>query len=379
VLRDTHNKVNRLANQAEFIAKLGHRVQNLHSRLEVERHELQLWQSTELQRLRDELNDRTVSLKNQIEALAQALADVESAASLAHGWQNQAEKHLTDLETTASSVQDWQRQAEKHLAAITTSLEAAAPRATVEGQAAQLREVANGLASVLERFAARPYMSTDAYGASGDLSAPMGFGLDAEHTSTKQPEFEDLFRGRSDFIAERQRVYLPFMQGKADVVDLGCGRGEFLDLLRSVGIEGRGVELDQRLVTASRERGLNVVLLDVFEYLEQQPDGSLDAIFSAQLIEHLEPRRLPELLALGRRKLRPRGLFIAETVNPESYLGFKTFYVDVSHQLPIYPQVLLYLCQKAGYLSARIFYPQGGGFTQESYTTAGEYAVFALT
>jgi SAM-dependent methyltransferase len=163
------------------------------------------------------------------------------------------------------------------------------------------------------------------------------------------------------------------------VLDLGSGRGEFLELLRTLGIEGKGVELDERLVAACRARGLDVAHMDAFDFLTQQPDASLDVIFSAQVIEHVDPRRLPELVDLSRRKLRPRGLFIAETVNPESYLALKTFYVDLSHRLPIYPQVLLHLCQQAGFLSARIFYPLGGGFSQEAYQTAGEYAVIAVS
>jgi hypothetical protein len=105
----------------------------------------------------------------------------------------------------------------------------------------------------------------------------------------------------------------------------------------------------------------------------------LDAIFSAQVIEHIVPATLPRLVALSRAKLRPRGLFIAETVNPESYEALKTFHVDLSHQRPIYPQVLLHLCQQGGFLSARIFYPVKGAFTQEHYQDAGEYAVIAVS
>ena len=71
-------------------------------------------------------------------------------------------------------------------------------------------------------------------------------------------------------------------------------------------------------------------------------------------------------------------MFIAETPNPESYLAQKSFYVDLSHQRPIFPQVMLYLSQLSGYTSARIFYPTAGGFTQTAYRDAGEYAVIAV-
>jgi SAM-dependent methyltransferase len=224
-------------------------------------------------------------------------------------------------------------------------------------------------------------MAEDAYGAMGDLNAPMGFGVDGQHlpvAGPQAPDFADLFRGPEAFIADRQRVYLPFFQGRANVVDLGSGRGELLGLLQERGIEAVGVELDAAMVERCRARGLRVELADAFDYLRGVPEASLDVIFSAQFIEHVESSRLLELLQLARSRLRERGLFIAETVNPESYTALKTFYVDLTHQRPIYPQVLLHLCQTAAFVSARIFYPTAGGFTQLPYREAGEYAVIAV-
>jgi hypothetical protein len=101
-------------------------------------------------------------------------------------------------------------------------------------------------------------------------------------------------------------------------------------------------------------------------------------IFSAQFIEHVKSDRLGELVEVAYSRLRRNGLFIAETVNPESYAAMKTFYVDLSHQRPIYPQVLLHVCQKAGFRSARILYPTTAGFTQTAYLDAGEYAAIAV-
>jgi hypothetical protein len=101
-------------------------------------------------------------------------------------------------------------------------------------------------------------------------------------------------------------------------------------------------------------------------------------IFSAQFIEHVPSDRLLELLELGYSRLRKGGLFIAETVNPESHLAAKTFFVDLTHQRLIFPQVLLQIGQEAGYESARIFYPTAGGFTQAQYRDAGEYAIVAV-
>jgi cyclopropane fatty-acyl-phospholipid synthase-like methyltransferase len=163
----------------------------------------------------------------------------------------------------------------------------------------------------------------------------------------------------------------------SNVVDLGAGRGEFLELMREQGIDAVGVELDPVMVERCLKRGLRAVHADAYDFLQELPERSVDVIFSAQFVEHVPSQRLLELLELARSRLREGGLFIAETVNPESHLAMKTFFVDLTHQRPIFPQVLLQLCQGAGYRSGQTFYPTAGGFTQAQYRDAGEYAVIA--
>jgi glycosyltransferase involved in cell wall biosynthesis/SAM-dependent methyltransferase len=228
-------------------------------------------------------------------------------------------------------------------------------------------------------LAERPYMSLDAYG-TADLSQPMGFGLDESQSRANAiaPEFSDLFRGTEGFIANRQRVYLQFFKGKSTALDLGCGRGEFLQVLKESGIEAIGVESDPDLVERLRQRGLHVEFGDALDYLAGVAKGSIDVIFSAQFVDHIESPRLATFFELCYERLRDQGLLIAETVNPESYLAMKSFHVDLMRQRPIFPQVLLYLCQRAGFRNGRIFYPTAGGFTQRSYREAGEYAVVAV-
>jgi SAM-dependent methyltransferase len=252
---------------------------------------------------------------------------------------------------------------------------------SLQTQGANLDQLARGLSHLSAQFAARPYMSQDSFGCGGDLSKPMGYALDAANLATEPDrhlDFMELFRGREDFIAERQRVYLPFVQGMKRVIDLGCGRGEFLRLLAEKGIRATGVEMDEALVERLRREGHEVIAGDAVNYLRSLPEATVDAIFSAQVIEHLDPKDLRELLALSRTRLRRGGVLIAETVNPESHQALKTFHVDLTHQRPIYPQVLLHLCREAGFPSGRVFYPTGGGFTQVNYQTAGEYAVIAV-
>jgi SAM-dependent methyltransferase len=241
--------------------------------------------------------------------------------------------------------------------------------------------LAETVARIDARMAARPYMGKDTFRALGDLDQPMGYAndpADVAAATEAKPRFSDLFRGPEDFIGQRQRIYLEFLQGRSRIVDIGCGRGEFLRELKGAGLPAVGLEIDPELVSRLREQGLSVNHCDGREYLRHQGDGSLDAIFLAHLLEQFTSEQIVEFVSNVRRVLQPGGVFIAETVNPESFEAMKTFHVDPAHRTPLFPQVMLYLCQSAGFSAARIFYPLGGGFTQRCYQTAGEYAVVAI-
>ena len=188
-----------------------------------------------------------------------------------------------------------------------------------------------------------------------------------------------MFRGSEQAIRDRQRVYLDLVADRGPVLDAGCGRGEFLDLLEERGIECRGVDLDPDMVRRCREKGHeNVEQGDLVEALERTPAGSLGAIFSAQVIEHLEHDRLLRFLELGLSRLRPGGLLIAETVNPHSAAALKSFWVDPTHVRPLFPEAVLALCALSGYAAGDVFAPLGTGDWDEDRTRAGEYAVVAV-
>jgi len=162
--------------------------------------------------------------------------------------------------------------------------------------------------------------------------------------------FEERFRGTEEEVTERQRAYVEHFRGREPVLDLGPGRGEFLEVLRAAGIRARGVDANLDMVLLCRERGLDVTAGDVFEHLTGLPDDSLGGIFAAQLIEHFPTERVIALVQLCHRKLAPGGMLALETPNPRCLMVFAdSFYKDPSHVRPIHPDMMEFLLEATGF------------------------------
>lgn len=163
-------------------------------------------------------------------------------------------------------------------------------------------------------------------------------------------KFSDKFRGAPEYVQASQRRYVERFRGApGEVLDIGCGRGEFLGLLREAGIAARGVEASAELTALCRQQELNVEQADLFPYLEALPDGSLGGLFCAQVIEHLPPPAVLRLVQLAAAKLKPGACFLAETPNPECLAIFAThFYLDPTHTRPIPPALLAFYFEEAG-------------------------------
>ena len=179
----------------------------------------------------------------------------------------------------------------------------------------------------------------------------------AQLNSYKYVAFEDQFRGPQEEIRERLKVYAPIFLGANDVLDLGCGRGEFLDVLREAGVSARGVDRNQEMADACHDRGLQVTAGDALQYLSAQADESLGGLFAAQVVEHLEPDYLLQLLELGYRKLRPGSRIVLETINPACWYAFFSSYIrDVTHAQPLHPETLQYFLVASGFQAVDIRY-----------------------
>ena len=141
----------------------------------------------------------------------------------------------------------------------------------------------------------------------------------------------------------------------SEALDLGCGRGEWLEVLREINVEARGVDLDSAMVQECDKRGLNVERGDVLSILKSASDSSKSLLTAFHLVEHLEFEQLQHLFREAIRVLRPGGLLILETPNPENLIvGTLSFYLDPTHRRPIPPQLLTFLAEHTGFPLSKI-------------------------
>lgn len=169
--------------------------------------------------------------------------------------------------------------------------------------------------------------------------------------------FENRFRGSAEDIRERLTPYISYFEDLTSVLELGCGRGEFLELLRENDIDARGIDDNADMVAVCKERGLTVTEADILSYLQEQPSASLGGIFAAQVIEHLPPDHLREMFVSCHRALREGGRLVVETVNPRSLVALvESFYRDLSHQKPLHPDTVDFLLRACGFREVTIHY-----------------------
>lgn len=169
--------------------------------------------------------------------------------------------------------------------------------------------------------------------------------------------FEERFRGSPEEVADKQRFYLPLLDGVGGpVLDVGCGRGEFLTLLRERGVAASGVEINPIAVQACREKGLVVAQGDGLATLAEKPEKSLGAVVAFQVVEHWSPETIFAFLREARRALAPSGILVLETINTDSFFSLRAFFLDPSHVRPVPPEALQFLTEAAGFVEARIEY-----------------------
>jgi len=257
-------------------------------------------------------------------------------------------------------------QLEQHLRAVHRDHQAA-----IEAHARRLEEldvrVADGLRDVLghnDALFARVDQKLDLYRREARrLHGRLGALVAAQEQAAASPAavsevlteqaygaLEHRCRGSREEIRRRLRVYVPYLEERAPVLDLGCGRGEALELLAEHGIAARGVDASGEMVARCREHGLTAVQGDLFDHLAGEPEESLGGVVSFHVVEHLQPAERARLVHLAWRALRPGGVLILETPSPLSLVaGARNFWADPTHLRPVHPASLEVLMREAGF------------------------------
>ncbi|GAC1318980.1 MAG: hypothetical protein NVSMB12_18120 [Acidimicrobiales bacterium] len=221
-------------------------------------------------------------------------------------------------------------------------------------------DIVGQLDAVWERLAAWERGPVDSAAAVADLrrrvealeSADRGREFRPTYTADA---FESAFRGSAEELKARYRELAQRFAGHGPVLDIGCGRGEFMELLSELGIETTGVEIDAALVEEGRSAGYEIGRGDGVLHLAALPDGSLGGIVLLQVVEHLSPQQVVDLVAVARHKLRNGGLMVVETVNPQSLYTFAhSFYLDPTHANPVHPAYLKFLFEESGWKDVAI-------------------------
>jgi SAM-dependent methyltransferase len=189
----------------------------------------------------------------------------------------------------------------------------------------------------------------------GKGAPPASTPVAADREAFKYLGFEDRFRGSREEIRARLTDYVPLFAGATNVVDVGCGRGELLELFRESGIGAQGIDTNERMVSVCTERGLRATQADALGFVRGQPDGSLGGLTAIQVVEHMPPDYLMAFLEAAYHALRPGAPIVLETINPACWMAFfETYIRDLTHARPLHPDTLKFLAEASGFREVQI-------------------------
>jgi O-antigen chain-terminating methyltransferase len=311
-------------------------------------------------RMRRVIEDLVEKRKTRQEELKASLQDLAAAIERPGFLKKGGEKARESLARFQAALtgyvtaqdKEWDAYAGNHSTMVFKSLEwkiekLEAEYSNLKTLLVHFAQLENKLDRLLESFAheATPETAAELRGVKEQLS-PIQYA-----------DFERRFRGSSEEIAQRLARYLPLFPAGGEVLDIGCGRGEFLALLRQSGRRPLGLDLSDSMLEEARQRGLACVKADALEFLEKRPPASLDGIFSSQVIEHFAPGYLRRVVAESFRVLRPGAVLLLETINPLSLFALsRIYFLDPTHQRPLHPEYMRYLLEASGFRAVEILY-----------------------
>ena len=285
---------------------------------------------------------RTAELEQQVASMQRYALEAELVQAEAHAASVNLELLKGEVRSVIRTLED-----------LGMAIAPAAGLAGAGERLSELRERVNGLDRRLRSLQAQAVAPAPA------VAAPVQAGSVQAAPSSALFDyvgFERRFRGDPETVAAAlAERYLDLLVANPPVVDIGCGRAELVELLARRGVEAIGVDTDPSMVAEARDRGLDVRQVDGSSFLRGREPGSLGAIIATHLVEHLEFADLVELLELAATRLRPGGLFIAETPNPTSLVVLgNSFILDPTHLRPLHPSLLTFLCEGAGFRDVRL-------------------------
>ena len=293
---------------------------------------------TQFVEMQEQINDLRATLRLQIDALIRE-----------HGKLAQSQNDLKSSSRFDKAIQLAQQQADvqqRHAAEL-------------EALKVQLEKQIDGVTERLQKFRMdiaqqETRLSHLLEGANGSSTpAPMSQPEKDHLLDSFYFSLEDVLRGTRDEIKEQVKVYLPVLQQagiKSNILDVGCGRGEWLEVLRNEGFEARGIDTNRILVQQCKEMSLDVIEAEALTYLRSLADGSLNAVTGFHFAEHLPIETLVRFLDETGRVLKPGGLLILETPNPENLVvGSCNFYLDPTHNNPIPIPTMKLLLEARGF------------------------------
>jgi SAM-dependent methyltransferase len=305
---------------------------------------------------------RTTELEQQVASMQRYALGVELVQAEAHAASVNLELLKGEVRSVVQALED-----------LGMAIAPAAGLAGAGERLSELRERVNGLDRRLRLLQAQaaapapapaPAVDNREHAPSGSATLPHRGAAPGAGPVPAAPDsalfdyvgFERRFRGDPEaVVATLAERYLDLLVANPPVVDVGCGRAELVELLAQRGVEAIGVDTDPSMVAEARARGLDVRLVDGSSFLRGREPGSLGAVIATHLVEHLELRDLIELLELAATRLRPGGLFIAETPNPTSLVVLGNSYIlDPTHLRPLHPSLLTFLCEGAGFRDVRL-------------------------
>jgi SAM-dependent methyltransferase len=290
---------------------------------------------------------RTAELEQQVASMQRAALEAELVQAEAHAASVNLELLKGEVRSVIQTLED-----------LGMAIAPAAGLAGAGERLSELRERVNGLDRRLRSLQAQAVAPGPAEAAAA-AGAPVQAGSVQAAPSSALFDyvgFERRFRGDPETVAAAlAERYLDLLVANPPVVDIGCGRAELVEMLTRRGVEAIGVDTDPSMVAEARDRGLDVRQVDGSSFLRGREPGSLGAIIATHLVEHLEFADLVELLELAATRLRPGGLFIAETPNPTSLVVLgNSFILDPTHLRPLHPSLLTFLCEGAGFRDVRL-------------------------